>query len=61
MMRIFETREEIEEAETNEELSMMLMQIQTEYDDKIRDIEKYFEEEQYENVKGQLDQTQYLN
>ena len=57
---VFETRMEIDEADSTMELSAMLMQIQTEYDDKIAEIAKLFEEGEYEGVKKELDQTQYL-
>ena len=57
---VFETRLEIDEADSTMELSAMLMQIQTEYDDKIAEIAKLFEEGEYEGVKKELDQTQYL-
>ena len=40
---VFETRMEIDEADSTMELSAMLMQIQTEYDDKVAEIAKLFE------------------
>ena len=57
---VFETRMEIEESETNEELFQMLTQVETDYEQKIKDITLHFENKQYEKVKNELDQTQYL-
>ena len=57
---VFETRMEIEETDTIEELSAMLMSSEHDYDAKIEEIAGLFEAGKYEEVKGQLDQTQYL-
>ena len=57
---VFETRMEIEEADTREELAAMLMAVERDYQGKIDQIAELFEAGKYEEVKGELDQTQYL-
>ena len=60
MMWVFSTRMEIEDADSQQELAAMLMQIQSDYDAKIDLIASLFEQNNFEKVKGELDQTQYL-
>ena len=57
---VFETRMEIEEADTLEELIAIQMSVQTQYDDKIENISSIFESGEYLKVKEELESTQYL-
>ena len=59
-MWVFETREEIEEADNEEELFAMQLQIQTLYDDKIAEIARRFEASDFEGVKELLEKTKYV-
>ena len=58
---VFEMRMEISQLESEMELNAMLMQVQSEYDQKIDEITQYFETENYEQVKSELEKTQYLS
>ncbi len=57
---VFETRMEIEEAETLDELMAIQMAVQTQYADKIENISSIFESGEYLKVKEELESTQYL-
>ena len=52
---VFETRMEIESADTNEELFEMLQNVEGDYARKIDEISRHFENGQYEEVKNELD------
>ena len=56
---VFETRMEIDESEVGVELTAIQMQIQTEYDDLVKQIAASFEERQLEAVKKLVDKTKY--
>ena len=56
---VFETRMEIDESEVGVELTAIQMQIQTEYDDLVKQIAASFEEKQLEAVKKLVDKTKY--
>ena len=58
---VFEMRMEISQLESEMELNAMLMQVQSEYDQKIDEITQYFATENYEQVKSELEKTQYLS
>ena len=61
LAEIFEQRMEIEEADTEEELFAIQMDVQTQYDDKIKEIGSNFENQNIEGVKKLLEQTKYLD
>ena len=56
---VFETRMEIDEAEVGTELSAIQMQIQTQYDELVKEISDLFEQKQPEKVKVLVDKTRY--
>ena len=57
---VFQTREEIEECETEEELLAMQIELETQYADIIKRIGQLFSEEQgYLKVKQELETTRY--
>ena len=57
---VFETRCEIEEADSRDELLAIQMEIQTQYNDKVELISQMFETpDGYKQVKKELDQTKY--
>ena len=58
---IFEQRMEIEEADTEEELFAIQMQIQTQYDDEIKEMGECFERHEFDAVKKHLERTKYLD
>ena len=57
---VFEIRMDIEEADDQDELSMMLRQVESDYASKIDEIGRHFENKEFDKVKGELEQTQYL-
>lgn len=57
---VFETRMEIEEADSLDELMAIQMSVQTQYDDKIEKIASIFESGEHLKVKEELESTQYL-
>ena len=57
---VFETRMEIEEADSLDELMAIQMSVQTQYDDKIEKIASIFESGELLKVKEELESTQYL-
>ena len=56
---VFETRMEIDEAEVGAELTAIQMQIQTQYDELVKEISDLFEQKQPEQVKVLVDKTRY--
>ena len=57
---VFQTREEIEECETEEELLAMQMELEVQYGDIIKRIGQLFSKDQgYLKVKEQLETTRY--
>ena len=53
-------RMEIEEADDQEELMAIQMQVDSEYDNKVRLIGSLFEQQKYDEVRHWLNQTKYL-
>ena len=60
MVWVFETREEIEDADDETELSALLMQVQSDHKEMLNSISKCFEDGKYEEVKKHLEKTRYL-
>ena len=58
---IFEQRMEIEEADSEEELFAIQMQVQTQYDEKLQELGACFEKQDIQAAKKNLEMTKYLD
>ena len=58
---VFETRMEIDELENEDELNVMLRQVQSDYETKIKEIQEFFNSNSFDMVKNELEKTQYLS
>ena len=61
LAEIFEQRMEIEAADSEEELFAIQMDVQTQYNDRIKEMGDSFEKEDFEGVKKLLERSKYLD